>query len=74
MFDKWTVWKHNCLGEGMGIGQVCDPVCDDPWQVDTPFPFAEGMKGDTFGTFEEALAYALEESAKDWEWWADILS
>lgn len=47
---KPVVWKTRC--------DDCDPICDDPWQVDVDWP----KRGGTFATWAEALAYALEQA------------
>ena len=49
---RWHVWKHDCANHGQGLGQPCDPPCEDPWQVDAP----EGWAGGTFVTHAEAIA------------------
>lgn len=49
MAERVVVWKHDCIKQG-----PCEPRCDDPWQVDAPFPF----EGATFATQAEATVYA----------------
>lgn len=48
--ERITVWKHDCNSD------PCDPCvtkCDDPWQVDAPYPY-----GATFDTHNDAIRYA----------------
>lgn len=55
--ERLVVWKHDCIKHGMATAEgegPCDPPCEDPWQVDAPWP----LKGDSFPTFREAVAYA----------------
>lgn len=53
--ERLQVWKHDCIKHGMvdanGEGP-CDPPCEEPWQVDAPYPH-----GETFATYEQATEY-----------------
>ena len=52
MIKRWKVWRHDCFDAG------CEPMCDDPWQVDAGWPHI----GAVFATWAEAFAYADKES------------
>lgn len=58
MSERLVVWKHDCMKHGMVDDKgerPCDPPCEEPWQVDAPYPH-----GDTFSTFEQANTYVRE--------------
>ncbi|GAP53726.1 hypothetical protein AHiyo6_02910 [Arthrobacter sp. Hiyo6] len=61
--SQWNVWKHDCIKHGMGTredgsSEPCDPVCEDPWQVDGP----PGVPGGNFTNWPEALEWANQKS------------
>jgi hypothetical protein len=58
--SRAMVWKHDCVRDGQGENEPCDPPCDEPWQVDLDWP----KRGAVFATFPEALAYADQEMRK----------
>lgn len=52
MSERIVIWKHDCVRHGQGYNEPCDPPCEEPWQVDAPYPY-----GDTFRSHEAATAY-----------------
>lgn len=66
MTGRFNVWRHDCINDGCG-DDPCDPVCDDPWQVDTPPGLywtqrpGDGFKT-TFATHAEAINLAQREA------------
>lgn len=55
MSERIVIWKHDCVRHGMVDDhgeRPCDPPCEEPWQVDAPYPH-----GDNFSSHAAATAY-----------------